>query len=302
LTFPTGALARTSCAYVGAPTNALTVKVKVSGNGAVPEIKREGKTISVRGEDGRSVGCAGAPATVLNTDTIEVTLVDVDFVDLNLGGGPFAPGATPEPNGAPEIEIEITARLGDATIIGTQGDDEWHWQAAGANPGLNLNPREAGDKDVDVTVTAKEDETGPLIADGEGGNDTIIGAPGAKVRGLVIANGGPGNDVLSAPRLPRGSLVGAAQLNGGSGDDVITGGTDSDRLSGGPGADRVDGRAGDDEINGEPGRDRLFGGTGRDVITSRDFAGDKVFCGAGRDRVRADRHDRVSGCEQLAPR
>jgi len=296
--FPARALARTTCAYAGAPMNTLTVRV--SGE-AVAEIKRQGIQLTVRDQGGPVIGCAGGAATVLNTDTIVVRLGDVDFVDVDLRGGPFAPGATLEGEGASEIEIEISTDLGAADIIGTAGDDEWHWGRGPheANPALNLNPREAGDQDVDVTATREAFAAAPIIANGGGGNDTIIGAPGAKLRGVVIAHGGPGQDVLSAPAVPRGVFEASAVLLGGSGDDVVTGGQAGDRLAGGAGEDRVDGRNGADHITGGAGRDRLFGGTGRDVMMSRDYARDTVSCGAGSDRVVSDRRDAVRGCEQV---
>jgi hypothetical protein len=40
----------------------------------------------------------------------------------------------------------------------------------------------------------------------------------------------------------------------------------------------------------------ICGREGRDVLVSADSARDIVRCGAGRDRVVADRRDRVSGC------
>ena len=88
----------------------------------------------------------------------------------------------------------------------------------GANPALNLNPREAGDRDVDVTVTGDEDATGALVANGAGGDDPIIGAPGAAVAGTVVAYGDSGSDVLSAPRAAPGARqLGEAELIGGAG-------------------------------------------------------------------------------------
>jgi len=297
--FPPGAAARTTCSYAGAPRNVLTVTV----NDAVGEIQRRGLEIAVRGQDEPLTRCAGGAPTVLNTDTIKVVLAELSFVDIDLSSGPFAPGATLETEGASEIEIKISSGAGVADIIGTPGDDEWHWGPGGANPGLNLNPREAGDQDVDITVTSDENEAGPLLASGAGGNDTIIGAPGATVRGIVVAEGGYGDDVLSAPRFdPSPDELGFAELDGGFGDDVVTGGALDDELDGGVGSDRVAGGGGADKISGGRGRDRLSGGAGPDVINSRDFSSDVVSCGSGRDRVNRDARDEVSGCERSGAR
>ena len=70
---------------------------------------------------------------------------------------------------------------------------------------------------------------------------------------------------------------------------AVTGTRRADVVAGSPGADRVSGRAG---------RDRICGREGRDVLVSADSARDIVRCGAGRDRVVADRRDRLSGCER----
>ena len=298
--FPAGAAARTSCSYSGAPANVLTVRVT---DESIGEIQRRGLDIAVRRRGGRFAACAGGAPTVLNTDTIRVVLVELSFVDIDLGGGPFAPGATAEPEGASEIEIEVRPGLGAADIVGTSAADEWHWGPAGANPGLNLNPRDAGDQDVDVTISANEDTAGSLVALGGRGNDAIVGAPGATVRGVVVAEGGDGDDALGAPGFAgRGAGLGYAQLDGGDDDDAILGGRAGDELEGGTGADVVDGGGGADKITGGRGRDRLFGRAGRDVIDSRDASTDTVSCGSGRDRVHRDRRDRVTGCERSGRR
>ena len=79
-----------------------------------------------------------------------------------------------------------------------------------------------------------------------------------------------------------------------------------------PGADRVRGGRGDDTLNGGSGRDRMFGGAradvliggpGNDRITSVDGVRDVVRFGPGpRDRVVADRRDRVVGRERVVRR
>ena len=288
--FAADAQARTRCSYAGPPTNVLTVTV--SGD-SIGVIKRKGLEITANEFLERPSPCSGGTATVLNTDTVNVLIGPDAFADLRLDGGPFAPGATPETEGASEIEIQFSGRSALADIVGTPQGDEFRWGPGGASAGLNLNPRSAGDRDVDVTPSGEETF---LVAQGAGGNDTIIGEPGVRVNSGVFAEGGRGNDVLSAPPSTDGIL------DGGSGNDVITGGRGFDLLDGGAGNDRVAGGGGPDEITGGPGKDRLFGGAGRDTISSRDSKRDTVRCGPGRDRVKADRRDRVRGCERISRR
>jgi hypothetical protein len=287
-----------SCSYESAPARVLTVTV----GDRVAEIRRRGPQIGIR-EDGEDLAsCAGDTPTVRNTDTIRIVLVDdVSIVDLDLSGGAFAPGATPEPEGASEIEIELSLDLGTADVYGTSGDDEWHWGPGGANPALNLNPREAGDRDVDVSIIGSEDAYGALSAYGGDGDDTIIAAPNARVRGQLITFGDAGDDLLGTPDMS-GDRAFGAELHGGPGDDTISGGGHDDELSGDAGDDRIDGRAGADMISAGRGRDRISGGAGPDTINARDAVSEAVSCGSERDRATVDTFDELRDCEHVATR
>jgi uncharacterized repeat protein (TIGR01451 family) len=107
--------------------------------------------------------------------------------------------------------------------------------------------------------------------------------------------GGEGNDVLDGDGGDDG-------LWGGDGRDRLFGGTGSDRILGGAKGDELHGDAGNDQLFAGTGRDRLWGGAGNDTISARDGSRDVVQCGAGLDRVMADRRDRVRGCERVSRR
>jgi len=88
-------------------------------------------------------------------------------------------------------------------------------------------------------------------------------------------------------------------LVGGAGGDALNGGDGDDRLEGGDDHDTLTGDAGSDVLSGGRGRDRMFGGPGDDAIDAADGAIDRVDCGPGVDRVRADVFDRLrGGCER----
>jgi hypothetical protein len=134
----------------------------------------------------------------------------------------------------------------------------------------------------------------PRTCSDPGTNVFVVGTPGADV--LV---GGAGRDVLSG----RG---GDDCLFGFSGDDRLSGGTGKDLLVGASGGDRLNGDAGDDKINAGNGNDDITPGPGKDIangqggndtISARDGARDTIDCGAGRDKVTADRTDSVKNCE-----
>ncbi len=123
-------------------------------------------------------------------------------------------------------------------------------------------------------------------------------------QGRDLLRGREGNDCLWGGE-------GADVLDGDGGDDSLWGGDGRDRLFGGTGNDRVLGGAKGDELHGASGDDQLFPGTGRDhvwagpgndTISARDGSQDAIDCGAGLDRVTADRHDRLRGCEQVSRR
>ena len=288
LALSSDAAAQMRCSYSGAPENQLSV---TAGGEAFGEIRTRRQEILPWESFEGPVFCRGGVPTVLNTDTVRVQLRgELISVDLSLAGGPFAPGATPEAEGASEIEIQYSAPFALVDVVGTARTDEFHWGPGGAHAGLNLNPHDLGDQDVDVTVRGRFSF---LVAQGAGGNDTIVPAPGALFSkdDDVYSEGGRGDDRLIAPRNSGGVLEGEA------GDDVHIGGRPRDLLIGGGGNDRLRGAGGPDLISAGPGRDLIFGGPGRDRINTRDSTRDRVRCGGGRDRVKADRQDRLRGCE-----
>jgi hypothetical protein len=294
VSFVPGAAARTRCAYASAPKNLLTVKVR---GDALAAIRRDGQEIVVLGGTRRRAQpCSGGVPTVLNTDAIRVGFRGIfAFADLELGGGPFAPGATPEAEGASEIEVEFQGTDAFATVLGTRGADEWRWDRAGGLTGLNLNPESADDEDVDATAEMDLFSDALLSANGAGGNDRILPTPGASFPTEVWAEGGRGADVLTAPRS-------GGHLEGGAGDDALSGGGWFDDLDGGAGNDRIAGGGGGDQIRGGLGRDLLLGGRGGDLLRDRDSKRGLIGCGPGRDRVKADRRDRLRRCEIIRRR
>ncbi len=125
---------------------------------------------------------------------------------------------------------------------------------------------------------------------GSGASDRISGGRGrdrlSGLGGADCISGGAAADVLS----------------GGSGNDRISGGSGNDRISGGSGNDTISGGSGNDRISGGGGRNKINAGSGNDTINVRNRRRDVVNCGKGRDRVVADRSDRLRGCELVKRR
>src|SRR5262245_16801350 len=195
-------------------------------------------------DDDASDGTQCDTATVNNTDGIEVDATGGGGdVEIDLLGGPFAPGETPEATGTSEIEINVTGDAADGgNDIEIEGSDDDDTIAAGDGGSgatlsegagaINLN----GDNDADVTFV---DQGNGALQDffirGNDGNDTINASGGA----------GTGNDLAMSD----------TSLEGGPGDDSITGTDFFD--GGGLDGDQIDGEEGDDTLNGLGGDDFL---------------------------------------------
>lgn len=97
-------------------------------------------------------------------------------------------------------------------------------------------------------------------------------------------DGGAGNDMISGGRGADTILggIGNDTLSGRQGDDSIDGGTGNDFIHAGAGNDTVLGGDGNDSIEGCDGNDLLFGGIGNDVIDGL-FGSDSIFGDAGED-------------------
>jgi Ca2+-binding RTX toxin-like protein len=128
--------------------------------------------------------------------------------------------------------------------------------------------------------------SGPDRIFGLAGNDLLLG-----LGGRDLLEGGSGDDSLDGG-------AGADTLKGGTGDDTLRGSLGNDVLSGGAGTDSLSGGPGNDTLSGGTGADTLNGGSGNDTINSKDGVPETVNCGAGRDRVKADKADRLRSCEK----
>jgi Ca2+-binding RTX toxin-like protein len=250
--------------------------------------------------------CA-VPPTVTNVDAIEFSFgTDYSDADLtvSLEGGPFAPGATPEPDGTSELELSVASVPGQTvTFVGGAEPDSFRFGLLTGLSGVNLNATEAH-PDIDVTLPISVPQPGdnddgewPVSsARGGNGNDVITTAGGpefdAAFRGGAVLFGNAGNDALTAV-APQSTL-----LDGGPGADQIVAGPRFNFVEAGSGADTVTGGSGRDEVDLGGGVDSAALGGGNDRITGTDRFKDTIDCGAGRDRAFRDPRDRLLGCER----
>jgi hypothetical protein len=219
---------------------------------------------------GPPIRCGREGATVTNTDRVKVLARDPGAVSIQLSGGPFAPGATPDPDASSEIAFTV----GGSGIVEVEGGprrNHFRYMDANGDSGINLNADEDGD--LDLAIVEHSSFAFILVAAGGPGADLIDaqGRPAVE----MFAYGGGGNDALVAP--PLGSTI----LAGGRGRDRLFGGTGGDLLAPGSGRDLVKAGGGSDEILMRPDKRR-----------------DRIYCGTGRDNVaRREHRDRLHSCE-----
>jgi Ca2+-binding RTX toxin-like protein len=126
---------------------------------------------------------------------------------------------------------------------------------------------------------------GPGAEVTDGANTVNWSEPGT----VIWVDGGSGNDEITGDDAVN-------FLEGNEGDDTINGGAGDDlHIEAGS----VKGGAGNDTLDGGPGRDTVFGNTGDDTINAADGEADEVDCGVGNDRVTFDPGlDFLNRCEE----
>jgi Ca2+-binding RTX toxin-like protein len=225
-------------------------------------------------------------ATVFNTNIIQVNggaLSDNVFLS-----GSFAPGLTPEADGASEIEISFALGDGydDAVFNLTRGRDVFTFTSDGVDVGNDLDRdiltagvesievygREGNDRiDASAYTSRPPAYGGIILLHGGSGQDTLIGSP-------ILGNYLHGND--DADRLYGGDL--GDSLYGGTGDDLLVGDGGGDVFYSDAVAD------GADDMRGGAGFDRVsYRSRVNDVTVTLDNAADDGEIGEG-DNVRAD--------------
>jgi subtilisin-like proprotein convertase family protein len=211
-------------------------------------IQRSGSNFNVIGPGISDASCGGS--TVNNVDQVNVTASSGnESLLLDLSGGPFAPGASGEGTGLPEIEfnVDMSTGTGDSLVIQGQGTADNIRVGAG---GVNWN----GDDDADVSLAGQDE----FEIKGDSGADTLSAAgglgTGSAYPDRIKLTGGPGND----------------NLTGGDGPDVLNGAQGNDVERGGDGPDTFS------QGTGPNGADQLFGDADADTLDYQDRSGNLV--------------------------
>ena len=157
-------------------------------------------------------------------------------------------GATAVPAGA---AVSSASVVGTTATLNLDGADDDVIVSVSAFGGLLVHNQSTGGLNGDTDWDSATDGQQTVPADG-----TFT----------VIVNGGDGNDSLTV--LAHGDEVAAVGLDGGPGDDRLTGADSNDTLNGGEGNDRIIGAVGADVLNGGAGNDTLVwnNGDGSDTL------------------------------------
>jgi Ca2+-binding RTX toxin-like protein len=205
----------------------------------------------------------GADALLAQNTKTTVTIVDDDPAPVQPGPPPDrdADGVPDSTDNCPNVSNANQAD-GDGDGLGTVCDPV---EAPPVLPGRCANQRQGTPADESLIGTSAGD-----TLNGFGGDDSLFGSGGDDC------------------------------LNGGNGDDWLAGGPGADTLRGNGGSDILYGGPGNDNINGGSGRNLVIkGGDGNDTINSKNGKAETVDCGKGRDTVKADKKDKLKGCETV---
>jgi hypothetical protein len=184
---------------------------------------------------------------------------------------------------------------------GAEGSTPSSSPAAAAGPGPTVTTEDTGRTVVDLgtgnnTATVSQTADGGLKVTSDGKAVTLT----AEQAKNAVIRGGAGSDAITVDA----SVKSGVTIEGGEGDDRLTGGVGDDRLAGGlgndvviggEGKDWVWGEGGDDYLEGGVGDDTVEGGDGRDVMYGLD-GNDSLSGGTGRDYIDAGTgNDTASG-------
>jgi Ca2+-binding RTX toxin-like protein len=306
-----------TCSF-DAATGAMTIVV---GTGETAVIARSGDAITLDGDP-----CGAATVTTTDTIAVDGSAGGVN-VTIELSGGPFEPGRTPDPEGTSEIEIDLTVPGPSKVLIagGAKGD-----HIVLGTDGANLNAAETpGDADVLMTGTPAVTIQGRAGADvlsaaggagtgassaatvaggtdddrirGGAGSDALDGGSGVDTLRFRSAGDGVRVDLRDGTSTGDGSdsLAGFENVMGSKNADTIHGNDGPNRLAGGGGADRLFAHGGADHVIGGKGNDRLHGHKGRDELFGRGGR-DELDGGKGEDRCKGGPDpDSFVHCERI---
>ena len=262
------------------------------------------------------------------TDAVTATAANV-VIGLQSGFGPasgieeisangFAGVSIAAGTGNDTLDFSTTTLTGITKIDGGAGNDTITGSAAADTiVGGAGNDTLRGGDDGDTYEIGVGHGFDRFQDTGTTGTDTVVATANNAAIGLqtgfgpasgieaISANGfsgvtiqaGTGNDTLDFSAT---TLTGITKIDGGTGNDIITGSAGADTIVGGTGNDTLSGGAGDDTIAGGTGSDNLTGGAGIDTVSyEQSSAGVTVNLTASTASGGDAQGDTISGFENV---
>ncbi len=235
-----------------------------------------------------------------------VDVIDGGDGDDSITGGP---GNETQQGGAGNDTFVWNPGDGSDVLVGGTGRDLMFFNGSAGNEVFTVSAQGAGfrlTRDVgNIVMNATEVEAIRLNALGGNDSATVGDLTGVADLDTITFFMGDGDDTASASAQANAAI--AFLVNGGTGNDTLTGSPNADVIAGGEGndvilglagVDLLDGGAGDDTITGGPGNepnqtggdgndtfiwnpgdgsDGLIGGPGTDTLVFNGSAGNEVF-------------------------
>jgi len=213
-------------------------------------------TLIVQGRPVDDVLHAGSAGINFNGDgDADITRNNVE--ELRLSGGDGADSLSAAGGAAAGDPLNVSATLG-----GGPGGDTLQ----GGNGNDRLNGGNGGDTESggvgDDTFNQTEAANGADTLNGDGGTDTV--SYDARTGGVNVTLDGNADDGEAGEGDNATSTI--ENVRSGSGNDTLIGNLLANNLNGGEGNDTVTGADGDDTVVGAAGSDNLIGGTGTDTV------------------------------------
>jgi hypothetical protein len=257
--------------------------------------------------DAITIACDGTNVKVNTLDPAPATACSA-ITEIEVMGGPQA--NTINLNGVTAAQftaltsVQVAGGGGDDTIAGSDRADtlignSGHDRIVGFRNAANTRDVMLGGEGDDTLVWNPGD--GDDTMDGEGGSDTVEVNGGNvdedfEVKPSALAGRVRFDRTGPTPPGPFNLDIGSSeklQLNANAGNDRIKGAKGLKGLI----LSTLDGGDGNDRITGTNAEDVLTGGKGFDLIRSADRSADQVDCGGGIDLAVVDRRDTVRACE-----
>ncbi|PWU28218.1 hypothetical protein DK254_20430 [Pseudomonas sp. RW407] len=199
----------------------------------------------------------------------------------------------------------LVGGAGNDYLHGGDGSDVYRFERGWGQDTVSNYDRSADKVDA---IEFGADITADDIQLSRQGNELILSLKGSDDRITLsnyLSNDGNNQYCLEEIRFADGTIwdverVKSLLLQGGEGNDILTGYASDDCLSGGAGNDRLDGGIGNDWIGGGTGNDTLFGNAGNDTLVGG-AGNDYLHGGDGSDVYRFERgwgQDRIENYDR----